>query len=105
MASILDDCEGFDWDHGNSNKNWQGHRVSDTECEELFFNFPLILAVDKSHSERERRFHALGHTNSGRWLFVAFAIRERLIRVISAREMNKRETRRYEKEIERDTKI
>ncbi len=105
MAPILKDCEGFEWDEGNSNKNWYGHRVSDQECEELFMNDPLIVAVDTKHSSTEKRFEALGQSNQGRWLFAAFTIRGRWIRVISAREMNRRETKRYEKEIERSSRL
>ena len=102
MASILENCEGFEWDDGNTNKNWSSHFVTDAECEEVFFNVPLIVAIDKKHSHKEPRFQALGETNSGRCLFVAFTIRARLIRVISSREMNKRENRRYEEEIKRN---
>lgn len=103
MASPLENFEGFDWDDGNSSKNWRGHRVSDAECEQVFFNMPLIVATDRSHSAAERRFQALGRTDSGRLLFVAFTVRGPLIRVISAREMNRREERRYEEEIKRDS--
>jgi len=103
MATILESFEGFEWDEGNSNKNWHGHRITDAECEQVFFNSPLITGVDKSHSQRERRFQALGRAESGRRLFVAFTIRRSLIRIISAREMNKREERRYEEEIKRNS--
>lgn len=105
MPSILEGFEGFDWDEGNSQKNWHGHRITDAECEQLFFNSPLMTAVDKNHSQKERRFQALGHADSGRLLFAAFTIRKSLIRIISAREMNKREERRYEEEIKRNSKI
>lgn len=103
MASILESFEGFEWDEGNSNKNWLGHRVTDAECEQIFFNSPLVTAVDKNHSQRERRFQALGRADPGRRLFVAFTVRRSLIRIISAREMNKREERRYEEEIKRNS--
>jgi|SRR5437762_11031296 len=103
MPSILENCEGFEWDEGNSNKNWHRHRIMDSECEEIFSNFPLSVVIDKGHSNREQRFQALGLTNSKRRLFVAFTIRGPMIRVISAREMNKKETCRYEEEIKRNT--
>ncbi len=105
MASTLENFAGFEWDEGNSNKNWYGHRITDAECEQVFFNSPLMTAVDKGHSKTERRFQALGRSDSGRRLFVAFTIRKTLIRVISAREMNKTEERRYEEEIKRNSKI
>ncbi|MFN0280253.1 MAG: BrnT family toxin [Pyrinomonadaceae bacterium] len=103
MSLILDHCEGFDWDEGNSNKNWFGHRVTDLECEEMFINTPLIVAINTKHSSDEKRYEALGRTTSDRRLFVAFKIRQSLIRIISAREMNRREWNRYEKEIERNS--
>ncbi|MGH9431397.1 MAG: BrnT family toxin [Terriglobia bacterium] len=89
------ECTGFDWDVGNIDKNWEKHGVSDTECEEVFFSRPLIVRHDPTHSGEERRFYALGQTDKGRHLFVAFTVRRKLIRVISAREMTRRERRIY----------
>ena len=84
-------CEGFDWDEGNVDKNWQEHGVAFWECEEAFFNEPLVVQTDTSHSLREERYYALGQANSGRKLFVVFTFRNNLIRVISAREMTRKE--------------
>jgi uncharacterized DUF497 family protein len=89
------ECEGFDWNEGNSGKNWDKHGVADFECEEIFFNQPLVVRYDSEQSQSERRFHALGQTDKGRFLFVAFTIRRNLIRVISARDMTRREQRFY----------
>lgn len=89
-------CDGFEWDEGNSNKNWFLHQVTDAECEEVFFNIPLIVADDTQHSKTEKRYYVLGQTDRGRLLFIAFTIRDNLIRVISARDMNRRESKRYE---------
>lgn len=91
----LENCTGFDWDDGNQGKNWEKHGVSDGEAEEIFFNDPLVAGTDDTHSERERRYFALGQTDGQRPLFLVFTIRENLIRVISAREMTKAELRRY----------
>jgi uncharacterized protein len=93
---VLGECEGFDWDPGNSAKNWKKHRVSDSECEELFFNEPLIVRRDSGHSQQEVRYYALGQTDRGRWLFVVFTLRGKLVRVISARDMTRTERRIYE---------
>ena len=73
--NIFDDVQGFQWDSGNFLKNWEKHSVSTSECEEIFFNQPLILADDKKHSRPEKRHFALGKTNGGRRLFVVFTIR------------------------------
>ena len=90
----LAECEGFQWDAGNSARIWGRHQVMPTECEELFFNRPVIVGSDEQHSSSsEERFYALGQSDSGRLMFVVLAIRGRLIRVISARDMSRRERR------------
>ena len=89
------DCTGFDWDAGNSDKTWRKHRVSDDECEEMFFNQPVVVRAEHSHSGGEARYYALGQTDRGRRLFVAFTLRRKLNRVISARDMNRNEREVY----------
>lgn len=96
VVDQLRECVGFQWDAGNSEKNWQGHQVSRGEAEEAFFNHPLMIGDDPVHSSQESRFYVLGQTNAGRRLFVAFTIRVNLIRIISARDMSRREQRVYE---------
>ncbi len=91
----LEKCIGFDWDDGNQGKNWDKHDVIDAECEQIFFNDPLVAGADPKQSKRERRYYALGRTDAGRSLFVAFTIRKNLIRVISGRDMTKFELRKY----------
>lgn len=90
-----DSLDGFGWDEGNLTKNWDRHQVSSTECEEVFLNEPLLLADDVRHSANEARNYALGHTNGGRLLFVAFTVRGTRIRVISARPMSGKERQIY----------
>ena len=84
-------CAGFEWDTANSEKNWLKHKVTPFECEQIFFNEPLVVAPDEAHSRAEARFYALGRTDSERLLFVVFTIRGNLIRVISARNMSRAE--------------
>ena len=103
MKASIENCEGFDWDEGNSNKNWHLHEVTEGECEDVFFNLPLIIAADEKHAADESRLFALGRTNADRWLFIAFTIRNKLIKVISARDMTKREERIYAEKIKRDS--
>ena len=81
---------GFDWDDKNHEKNWDKHGVLASECEEVFFNLPLLLQPDPSHSQKEPRYYVLGHTIVGRRLFIAFTVRGDKIRVISARDMSKK---------------
>ncbi len=92
---MLLDCTGFDWDEGNRDKNWEKHRVSNSECEEIFFNQPLIIHFDEKHSDMEVRFYALGLTDLCRKLFVVFTVRNTKIRIISARDMSKKERKIY----------
>ncbi len=92
----LSDATGFQWDQGNAQKNWELHQVSQAEGEEVFFNRPLLVAPDETHSQGEPRYAALGQTNGGRRLSVIFTKRGTLIRVISARNMSRRERTIYE---------
>lgn len=89
---------GFDWDAGNARKNADKHDVSQAEAEQVFFNLPLLLLPDPRHSLREKRMHALGKTDEARLLFVSFTLRgeETMVRVISARPMNRKEREFYE---------
>lgn len=87
---------GFEWDQGNLEKNWLKHNVSPLECEQVFFNKPLIVAPDEKHSVLEQRYYLLGQTDSGRRLFLVFTMRARKIRIISARNMSKKECVIYE---------
>lgn len=89
---------GFQWDAGNDRKSVDKHKVSRAEAEQVFFNDPLMITADDHHSShREQRLHVLGRTDQGRVLLVAFTLRdgERLLRVISVRDANRRERARY----------
>ena len=93
----LEGLSGFDWDEGNARKN-EKHGVSTAEAEQVFFNQPLLLLEDRSHSQSEPRFHALGITDGDRTLHITFTLRlsGTLIRVISARDMHRKERAIYE---------
>ena len=93
----LNKITGFNWDDGNARKN-EKHGVSMAETEQVFFNVPLLLLDDASHSQKEPRLHALGKTDEGRTLHITFTLRQsgQLIRVISARDMHRKERTIYE---------
>jgi uncharacterized protein len=95
---ILTQSIGFDWDKGSIDKNWLKHNVSPSECEQFFFNHPLVIQDDIIHSKAEKRFYALGRTDLKRTLFMAFTVRKNLIRVISARDMSRKEREAYNNE-------
>ncbi len=88
--------DGFQWDAGNIDKNWLKHKVSNEECEEVFFDFNKKILADTLHSDREPRRIIIGKTKHQRLLFVVFAFRKNKIRIISARDLNKRERKLYE---------
>jgi uncharacterized protein len=90
-------CEGFQWDAGNARKSEDKHGVSQAEAEQIFFNEPLLLLPDTTHSQIEPRFHVLGRTDDGRRLHVTVTLRDggRLIRIISARDMHRTERTHY----------
>jgi uncharacterized DUF497 family protein len=96
--AMSDDAEAteFDWDGGNAEKNWLRHRVSQSESEQVFFNRPLVVAEDEPHSQGEVRHFALGCTDAGRLLFVAYTLRGERVRIISARDMTRRERKEYQ---------
>jgi len=87
----------FDWDEGNARKN-DKHNVSMAEAEQVFFNEPLLVIEDTKHSQGEYRLHALGKTNEDRALHITFTLRNasESIRVISARDMHRKERTIYE---------
>jgi|SRR4029450_3412770 uncharacterized DUF497 family protein len=92
--------EGFEWDGGNARKSSDRHGVSQAEAEQAFLNQPLLVVEDVRHSRHEPRFHALGQTDEGRPLHVTFTLRAAAtrIRVISARNMSRKERARYAQE-------
>lgn len=92
---ILPEPAVFEWDKGNIDKNFISHNVTNKEAEEVFNNQPLV-SEDIKHSTLEKRFQALGKTDKGKLLFISFTMRNEKVRVISARDMNKKEVKIYE---------
>ncbi len=99
----LPEVIGFDWDEGNLTKNKRKHNVQPAEIEQVFDN-PVLYFYDEKHAQSEDRYFAYGVTNTGHLLFVAFTIRYNKVRIISARDQNKRERSIYEK-AQKDTTI
>jgi uncharacterized DUF497 family protein len=95
----LSEVLAFEWDAGNRGENWERHRVSDGECEEVFIQRPLLVADDPRHSAEEPRHLALGRTRTGRRLLLSFTVRQGRVRVISARDMSRKERKSYDEAI------
>ena len=96
MENEFDNFVGFQWDRGNIDKNLIKHNVENWESEQVFFNKPLFVLDDPKHSIPEKRWAAFGKTDADRFLIVIFTKRGELIRVISARDMNKKERKFYD---------
>ncbi|HUC90088.1 MAG TPA: BrnT family toxin [Patescibacteria group bacterium] len=94
---ILPELIAFQWDEGNVAKNFDKHGVTTQEAEEVFANEPFVTAEDVKHSAVEQRFYGLGRTKTNREIFVAFTIRDKKVRIISIRDMKKKERLAYER--------
>ena len=99
--------DGFDWDEGNARKSNHKHGVTQVEAEQVFFNLPALVIPDLRHSKDEPRFHLLGRTNAERMLHITFTLRfgGRKIRVISARELHRKERRIYEEKTQDHSEV
>ena len=86
----------FEWDQWNINKNRLKHRVEPNESEEAFFDDKKYTFEDTKHSDAERRFILIGKTKANRILYIAFTVRDGKVRVVSARDINKKEVILYE---------
>ena len=96
MEKMFEQFSGFQWDRGNIDKNLIKHNVKNWECEQVFFNRPLLVLDDPKHSSSEKRWAAFGKTDTDRFLVVIFSKRNNLVRIISAGDMNKRERKSYD---------
>ncbi len=71
----------------------------------FFFNQPLVVAPDESHSAAETRFFVLGRTDAHRLLFVVFTPRKNLVRIVSARDMSRAEREAYRSHEEENPEV
>ncbi|MEK7510009.1 MAG: BrnT family toxin [Patescibacteria group bacterium] len=85
----------FEWDKGNIDKNLIAHGVKNEECEEVFFDPNKRVLRDLIHSDQEKRYIIIGETKKQRVLFIVFAVRKMKVRIISARDLNKKELHLY----------
>lgn len=99
MAKVsFGNVTGFDWDEANIN-HIARHNVTPAEAEEIFFDSGYVSGEDLKHSQSEERFIIIGKTKESRLLYQIYTIREGLIRVISSRDLNKKEYSLYQKEV------
>ena len=95
IPEFFPDVEGFQWDEGNSSKNWPRHGISQTEAEQVFVNRPVVVMCEVAQSGIEARYFSFGWTDGGRLLTVVFTVRDQLLQVICARPMSRTERRGY----------
>ena len=93
---IIDLPHEFQWDKGNKEKNSSKHGVADRECEEVFFDQQKKIFKDTLHSGSEDRLILLGKTKNERTLFIVFTVRDEKVRIISARDLNRKERHLYD---------
>jgi len=105
LREIVLQIESFDWNKWNIEKNLIKHRVTSMECEEVFLNRPFLKSIPLTEEKKEQRIYAFGTTDRNRKITIVFTIRNNKIRVISARDMSRKERRIYEKELKKSTKI
>jgi len=91
----------FEWDFKKAITNLQKHRVNFREAATVFSDELSITIYDPDHSDQEDRFITIGTSDTDRFLMVSHTDRKNRIRIISARELTRKERKEYEKEIQR----
>ena len=79
--------------------NFRKHGVSFDEAESVFDDPLAVTVEDRQHSKQEPREVIVGHSETGRLLFVCFVERQEAIRLISARQVTRQERKNYENNI------
>ena len=89
--------DGFVWLPDMADKLWAKHHVDQDEAEEVFFNRPRFWFVESGDREGEDVYAATGQTDAGRHVIVFFIHKlDRTALILSARDMDRKERRRYE---------
>ncbi|KKQ92659.1 MAG: hypothetical protein UT58_C0012G0022 [Microgenomates group bacterium GW2011_GWC1_39_7b] len=101
-SDIIPEPIEFEWDKGNTDKNFKKHGISNEEAEEVFLNGPFIYK-DFEHSKIEKRYNCLGETDKRKKIFISFTIRGDKTRLISIRLMSKKERQKYAKNIQENS--
>jgi uncharacterized protein len=88
----------FEWDPNKAKKNKKKHGMSFDEAATVFFDPLSMNYEDPDHSYEENRYIIIGLSNFGRLLFVSHVERGDIIRIISARELTRKERKQYEQQ-------
>ena len=86
----------FEWDTDKAIANLKRHKVSFQEASTVFGDTLSITIVDPDHSVGEQRYIIIGSSYMERILMVSHTDRGERIRIISARELTRKERKAYE---------
>jgi len=89
----------FEWDGNKAALNVAKHRVSFEEALTVFSDPLARIFLDQDHSLEEQREIIVGHSVPGHLLVVCFAAQGERVRILSARELTRRERQDYEENI------
>ena len=87
----------FEWDERKARANLRKHRVDFADAATIFEDDLAVTMVDED--SEEDRYVTIGMDAVGRVLVVAYTIRDRRIRIISARRAAKRELIDYKRAV------
>ncbi|MCC3404412.1 MAG: BrnT family toxin [Microcoleus sp. PH2017_29_MFU_D_A] len=86
----------FEWDENKAARNLSKHGVSFEEAKTVFDDPLYVDFYDPDHSDEEDRYIIVGESRRGRLLIVSYTERGKTIRLISAREVTRKEREVYE---------
>ncbi|MEK7831569.1 MAG: BrnT family toxin [Acidobacteriota bacterium] len=87
----------FEWHSVKAARNLKDHGVTFDEAATVFDDPFAEFLPDLRHATEEDRYICLGTSSAGRLLAVSFTERGDNVRIISAREMEPKERRNYER--------
>jgi len=89
----------FEWNENKAKTNFIKHKVTFEEAQTVFYDENALLLADEKHSDEEERFILMGISSMMNTLLVCFCERgseeNEIIRIISSRKANKKETEQY----------
>lgn len=86
----------FEWDSAKAASNLAKHGIDFSEAATVFGDPLAITYHDVEHSDTEDRFITFGSTTSGRLVVVVHLDRHDRTRIVSARNLTRRERKQYE---------
>ncbi|WP_310429924.1 BrnT family toxin [Chamaesiphon sp. VAR_48_metabat_135_sub] len=89
----------FEWDEEKAKSNISTHDVSFDEATSVFEDPLFLTFADPEHSIQEQRFVIMGESARGRLLVVSYTERADATRLISARQVTRKERKAYESDL------